>query len=56
MGILGNLSVSSSNTNVVTVSLSGNTVTIIPKTREGSATITVKSAASANYTEKSGNI
>jgi len=38
---------------VVTVSLSGNTVTIIPKTREGSATITVKSAASANYTEKS---
>lgn len=49
----GNLSVSSSNTNVVTVSLSGNTVTIIPKTREGSATITVKSAASANYTEKS---
>ena len=52
-GNTGNLSVSSSNTNVVTVSLSGNTVTIIPKTREGSATITVKSAASANYTEKS---
>ena len=51
-GNTGNLSVSSSNTNVVTVSLSGNTVTIIPKTREGSATITVKSAASANYTEK----
>ena len=52
-GNTGNLSVSSSDTNVVTVSLSGNTVTIIPKTREGSATITVKSAASANYTEKS---
>ena len=52
-GNTGNLSVSSSNTNVATVSLSGNTVTIIPKTREGSATITVKSAASANYTEKS---
>ena len=52
-GNTGNLSVSSSNTNVVTVGLSGNTVTIIPKTREGSATITVKSAASANYTEKS---
>ena len=52
-GNTGNLSVSSSNTNVVTVSLSGNTVTIIPKTREGSATITVKSAASANYTERS---
>ena len=52
-GNTGNLSVSSSNTNVVTVSLSGNAVTIIPKTREGSATITVKSAASANYTEKS---
>ena len=52
-GNTGNLSVSSFNTNVVTVSLSGNTVTIIPKTREGSATITVKSAASANYTEKS---
>ena len=51
-GNTGNLSVSSSNTNVATVSLSGNTVTVKSGTTAGKATITVTSAASTNYTEK----
>ena len=52
-GNTGALSVSSNNNNIATASVSGNTVTVKSGTTAGKATITVKSAASANYTEKS---
>ena len=51
-GNTGTLSVSSNNNNVATASISGNTVTVKPGKTAGSATITVKSAASTNYNEK----
>ena len=52
-GNTGALSVSSSNTNIATVSVSGNTVTVKPGTTAGKATITVTSAEASNYTAKS---
>ena len=51
-GNTGTLSVSSSNTSVATVSINGNTVTVKSGSTVGTATITVKSAASTNYNEK----
>lgn len=51
-GNTGSLSVSSSNSNFATASISGNTVTVKP-IMAGSATITVTSAATANYTAAS---
>ena len=50
----GTLSATSSNTDAATVSVSGTTVTITPKaiSSDSSATITVKSAATTNYNEK----
>ena len=54
-GNKGTLSVASSNTNVATASISGNTVTVKPGTTAGTATITVTSAATSNYSEKSAN-
>lgn len=48
----GALSVTSSNTNIATVSISGMTVTIVPK-KVGSATITVTSAATEGYNSAS---
>lgn len=54
-GNKGTLSVVSSNTNVATVSISGNTVTVKSGSTAGTATITVTSAATANYNEKSVN-
>ena len=48
----GTLSVSSNNNNIATASVSGNTVTVKSGTTAGIATITVTSATSANYTEK----
>ena len=52
-GNKGTLSVSSNNTNIATASISGNTVTVKPGTTAGKATITVTSAATTNYNEKS---
>ena len=52
-GNTGTLSVASSNTNIATASISGNTVTVKPGTTAGKATITVTSAATTNYNEKS---
>ena len=52
-GNKGTLSVASSNTNIATASISGNTVTVKPGTTAGKATITVTSAATTNYNEKS---
>ena len=52
-GNKGTLSVASSNTNIATASVSGNTVTVKPGTTAGKATITVTSAATTNYNEKS---
>jgi len=52
-GNKGNLSVTSSNTNIATASISGNTVTVKPGTTAGKATITVTSAATTNYNAKS---
>ena len=52
-GNTGTLSVVSNNTNIATVSVSGNTVTVKPGTTAGKATITVTSAATTNYNEKS---
>ena len=52
-GNKGTLSVASSNTNIATASISGNTVTVKPGTTAGKATITVTSAASTNYNAKS---
>ena len=51
-GNTGPLSVSSSNSNFATAIISGNTVTVKP-IMAGSATITVTSAATANYTATS---
>ena len=51
-GNTGTLSVVSSNTNIATASISGNTVTVKSGTISGTATITVKSAANTNYNEK----
>ena len=47
------MSVASNNTNIATVSVSGNTVTVKPGTTAGKATITVTSAEASNYNEKS---
>ena len=47
----GTLSCISSNTNIATCSINGTTVTVIPGTTAGSSTITIKSAATANYNE-----
>ena len=52
-GNKGTLSVASSNTNIATASISGNTVTVKPGTTAGKATITVTSAEASNYNEKS---
>ena len=52
-GNKGTLSVASSNTNIATASISGSTVTVKPGTTAGKATITVTSAATTNYNEKS---
>ena len=52
-GNTGTLSVASSNTNIATASISGNTVTVKPGTTAGKATITVTSAEASNYNEKS---
>ena len=52
-GNTGTLSVASSNTNIATASISGNTVTVKPGTTAGKATITVTSAATTNYNAKS---
>ena len=51
-GNTGTLSVSSSNNNIATASISGNKVTVKP-VATGNATITVTSAASTNYNAKS---
>ena len=51
-GNTGTLSVVSSNTNIATASISGNTVTVKSGTTSGTATITVKTAANTNYNEK----
>ena len=51
-GNKGTLSVASSNTNIATASISGNTVIVKSGTVVGTATITVKSAANTNYNEK----
>ena len=52
-GNTGTLSVASSNTNIATASVSGNTVTVKPGTTAGKATITVTSAEASNYNAKS---
>ena len=52
-GNTGTLSVASNNTNIATVSVSGNTVTVKPGTTAGKATITVTSAEASNYNQKS---
>ena len=49
----GSLSVSSSNSNIASASISGNTVTVKSGTTAGKATITVTSAAATNYNAKS---
>ena len=52
-GNTGTLSAVSNNTNIATVSVSGNTVTVKPGTTSGKATITVTSAEASNYNAKS---
>ena len=52
-GNTGNLSVSSNSTNIATASLSGSTITVKSGTTAGKATITITSAATTNYNEKS---
>ena len=52
-GNKGTLSVASSNTNIAIASISGSTVTVKPGTTAGKATITVTSAATTNYNQKS---
>ena len=49
----GSLSVSSSNSNIASASISGNTVTVKSGTTAGKATITVTSAEASNYNAKS---
>ena len=51
----GTLSVKSSNPNVATAALDGNTVTVTPGTTAGSAIITVTSAATTSYKAASAN-
>ena len=51
----GTLSVKSSDPNVATAALDGNTVTVIPGTTAGSAVITVTSAATTSYKAASAN-
>ena len=48
----GTITAISSDTNVATVGVDGNTITLTPKNVNGTATITVKSAATGNYEEK----
>ena len=48
----GKLSVTTSNSNIATATISGNVVTVKPGTTVGEATITVKSAETTNYNEK----
>ena len=48
----GKLSVTTSNSNIATATISGNIVTVKPGTTVGEATITVKSAQTTNYNEK----
>ena len=52
-GNTGTLSVSSNNNNIATASVSGNTVTVKSGTTAGKAIITVTSAETSNYNEKS---
>ena len=52
-GNVGVIGAVSNNTNIATVSVSENTVTVKPGTTEGKATITVISLESQNYTERS---
>ena len=52
----GAVSVSSSNTNRVTASVSGKTITVTGGTEEGAATLTVTVAGTANYTSASKTI
>ncbi len=49
----GDLSCSSNNSSVATCKISGTTVTVIPGTTKGSATITVTSKETANYNSSS---
>ena len=48
----GAISATSSNTSIATVSVSGNTINVTPTSEGGTATITVKSAATSNYNEQ----
>ena len=48
----GTITAISSETSIATVSVNGNTITVTPKNVNGTATITVKSAATGNYEEK----
>ena len=47
----GTLTCTSNNTNVATCSISGNTITVTPGTTKGTATLTIKSAATTSYKE-----
>ncbi len=47
----GTLSCTSSDESVATCSISGTTITVTPKTKEGSATLTIKSTVTTNYKE-----
>ncbi len=49
----GELSVKTSNEDIATATISGNTITVTPKNVDGTATITVTSAATGNYNAKS---
>ena len=51
----GNITLSTSPANIVTVSRNSNTVTITPVTTEGTAIITVSAAATSNYNATSTN-
>ncbi len=48
----GELSVKTSNEDIATATISGNTITVTPKNVDGTATITVTSAATGNYNAK----
>ena len=48
----GVLSCSTDDSNIATCSITGNVVTVVPGTKEGTATITVKSESTANYNEE----
>ena len=49
----GELSVKTSNEDIATATISGNTITVTPKNVDGTATITVTSAATGDYNAKS---